>query len=84
MLYQVNTLPFHEELIIYRLKCASLQITSKAQIKGQKRSLLSHWDARQQHLLLHKSLMGTSLVGQGVRLQAPNAGGLGSIPGQGT
>ena len=46
MLYQVNTLPFHEELIIYRLKCASLQINSKAKMKGQKRSLLSHWDAR--------------------------------------
>ena len=27
---------------------------------------------------------GTSLVVQGLRLRAPNAGGLGSIPGQGT
>ena len=84
MLYQVNALPFHEELTIYKLKCASLQITSKAKMKGQKRSLLSHWDARQQHLLFQKSLMGTSLVGQWIRLQAPNAGSLGSIPGQGT
>ena len=83
MLYQVNALPFHEELTIYRLKCSSLQITSKAKMKGQKRSLLSHWDARQQHFLFHKSLMGTSLVGQGVRLQAPNAEGPGSIPGHG-
>ena len=45
MLYQVNALPFHEELTIYRLKCSSLQITSNAKMKGQKRSLLSHWDA---------------------------------------
>ena len=84
MLYQLNALPFHEELTIYRLKCSSLQITPKAKMKGQKRSLLSHWDARQQHLLFHKSLMGTSLVGQGVRHQAPNAEGPGSIPGHGT
>ena len=84
MFYQVNTLPFHEELTIYRLKCSSLQITSKAKMKGWKRSFLSQWDARYEHLLFQKSLMGTSLVGQWIRLQAPNAGGLGSIPGQGT
>ena len=29
-------------------------------------------------------LIGTSLVAQWIRLHAPNAGGLGSIPGQGT
>ena len=84
MVYQVNALPFHEELTIYKLKCASLRITSKTKIKGQKRSLLSHWDARWQHLLFQKSLMGTFLVGQWIRFQAPSAGGLGSIPGQGT
>ena len=28
--------------------------------------------------------LGTSLVAQWLRLRAPNAGGLGSIPGQGT
>ena len=84
MLYQVNTLPFHEELTIYRLKCSSLQITSKAKMKGRKRSLPSHWDARWQHLLFQKSLMGTSLVGQWIRLQVPNVGSLGSIPGEGT
>ena len=31
-----------------------------------------------------KTLGGTSLVVQWLRLRAPNAGGLGSIPGQGT
>ena len=31
-----------------------------------------------------KAISGTSLVIQWFRLQAPNAGGLGSIPGQGT
>lgn len=77
MLHQVNALPFHEGLTIYRLKCSSLQTTSKAKMKGRKRSLLSHWDARQQHLLFQKSLMGTSLVGQWIRLQVPHAGGLG-------
>ena len=31
-----------------------------------------------------KKVIGTSLVVQWLRLHAPNAGGLGSIPGQGT
>ena len=34
-------------------------------------------------LWLKKNFMGTSLVVQWLRLRAPNAGGLGSIPGQG-
>ena len=34
--------------------------------------------------LLTNSKLETSLVAQWLRLQAPNAGGLGSIPGQGT
>ena len=34
--------------------------------------------------LFQKSLMGTSLMDQGIRLQAPNAGDPGSITGQGT
>ena len=40
----------------------------------------------QQEKLLHmiKKPAGTSLVVQGLRLHAYNAGGLGSIPGQGT
>ena len=83
MLYQLNALPFHEELTIYRLKCSSLQITSKAKMKGWKRSLLPHWDGTQQQLLFQKSLMRTPLVDQGLWLQAPNAGGPGSTPGQG-
>ena len=33
---------------------------------------------------LPKNKAGTSLVVQWLRLHAPNAGGLGSIPGQGT
>ena len=33
---------------------------------------------------IFKSTAGTSLMVQWLRLQAPNAGGLGSIPGQGT
>ena len=33
---------------------------------------------------LINSNLGTSLVVQGLRLGAPNAGGLGLIPGQGT
>ena len=36
-----------------------------------------------QDILLNKK-SGTSLVVQWLRLRAPNAGGLGSIPGQGT
>ena len=35
-------------------------------------------------MILEKTTIGTSLVVQRVRLGAPNAGGLGSIPGQGT
>ena len=34
--------------------------------------------------LLFKMVLGTSLVAQWVGRRAPNAGGLGSIPGQGT
>ena len=33
---------------------------------------------------LYSSTAGTSLVVQWLRLQAPNAGGLGSMPGRGT
>ena len=36
------------------------------------------------HVLIFNNLMGTSLVVQGLRLHAPDARGLGSIPGQGT
>ena len=35
-------------------------------------------------ILVKMSMAGTSLVVQWVRLRTPNAGGLGSIPGQGT
>ena len=35
-------------------------------------------------ILKFKEDLGTSLVAQWLRLQAPNAGGSGSIPGQGT
>ena len=34
--------------------------------------------------VLLEAQKGTSLVGQWLRLRAPNAGALGSIPGQGT
>ena len=34
--------------------------------------------------MIESKRMGTSLVAQWLRLCAPNAGGLGSIPGQGT
>ena len=37
-----------------------------------------------QGLVKDSGLIGTSLVVQWVRLHAPNAGGPGSIPGQGT
>ena len=33
---------------------------------------------------MYVCILGTSLVAQWVRLRAPNAGGPGSIPGQGT
>ena len=54
---------------------------------------LNHWTTRDfpsshcsksRDFSLKKSQIGTSLVVQWVRLQAPNIGGLGSIPGQGT
>ena len=35
-------------------------------------------------LVIFKMIAGTSLVAQWLRLRIPNAGGLGSIPGQGT
>ena len=41
-----------------------------------KRHRLGEW--------IQKQDLGTSLVVQWLRLRAPNAGGLGSIPGQGT
>ena len=41
--------------------------------------LPTHWK-----LICHKVCLGTSLVAQWIRLHAPNAEGLGSIPGQGT
>ena len=41
-------------------------------------------DQRSKIICLKLSYSGTSLVVQWVRLHAPNAGGLGSIPGQGT
>ena len=36
------------------------------------------------HHISHETFPGTSLVAQWLRLRAPNAGGPGSIPGQGT
>ena len=42
------------------------------------------WIFGQEKISLRFLRLGTSLVVQWVRLHAPNAGGLGSIPGQGT
>ena len=39
---------------------------------------------KKRNLIFKETPRGTSLVVQGLRFHAPNAGGLGSIPGQGT
>ena len=49
-------------------------------------SWAAHAEVRPQGLQLtyFQKFQGTSLAGQWVRLRAPDAGGLGSIPGRGT
>ena len=50
----------------------------------EQRRKLRHTEIKKHSYLKKKKKGGTSLVVQWLRLCAPNAGGLGSIPGQGT